>query len=332
MRPAGLLVLVAALAWPAASAAATTPGCRLSTVAEWPVRLDRGLPLTAGSVNGRPVSVMIDTGASATVITTAAAERLGLTLQRTGARMRAIGGDTRVYQARIAELRIGGASHGAMRVRVAGEHPIPGVDVIVGEDVLHAFDLEFDFAKGMVRAFDAQDCKGAWLAYWDANAQVLPVEYDTSAVRIPLSINGERALALLDSGASRTLVSLAFARQLGVAPGAPGVSLASCASGLGAGVVQAWSAHFDRVQLAGETIRDARIAFADFTLAEDWPLEGAPALLHAERNPDVLLGTDFLRAHRVLVARSQDRVYFTYLGGSVFPATPPARCEERRMQ
>jgi len=36
---------------------------------------------------------------------------------------------------------------------------------------------------------------------------------------------------------------------------------------------------------------------------------------------DMLLGLDFLRAHRVLVANSQRRLYFTYTGGRVFGNT-----------
>ena len=33
---------------------------------------------------------------------------------------------------------------------------------------------------------------------------------------------------------------------------------------------------------------------------------------------DMLLGIDFLRAHRVYVAHSQGKLYFTYNGGPVF--------------
>ena len=36
----------------------------------------------------------------------------------------------------------------------------------------------------------------------------------------------------------------------------------------------------------------------------------------------MLIGADFLRAHRVLVSHSQRKMYFTYVGGPVF-ATPP---------
>ncbi len=34
--------------------------------------------------------------------------------------------------------------------------------------------------------------------------------------------------------------------------------------------------------------------------------------------PDMLLGADFLRSHRVLLAMSQRRLYYTYYGGKVF--------------
>jgi hypothetical protein len=42
----------------------------------------------------------------------------------------------------------------------------------------------------------------------------------------------------------------------------------------------------------------------------------------------MLLGTDFLRAHRVLVARSQRKMYFTYAGGTVFPSKPSKGCSQ----
>ena len=37
----------------------------------------------------------------------------------------------------------------------------------------------------------------------------------------------------------------------------------------------------------------------------------------------MLLGADFLHAHRVLVAHSQRKIYFTYAGGPVFQFTGP---------
>ena len=85
-----------------------------------------------------------------------------------------------------------------------------------------------------------------------------------------------------------------------------------CSTGLGADYVHSWVAKFDTVALAGEAIRDPRLTVADIL----------PELAYSrEPPPDVILGTDFLRAHRVLVARSQRKFYFTYAGGMIFPAT-----------
>jgi hypothetical protein len=39
--------------------------------------------------------------------------------------------------------------------------------------------------------------------------------------------------------------------------------------------------------------------------------------------PEMLLGLDFLRAHRMFVAHSQHKIYFTYTGGPVFQVTGP---------
>jgi hypothetical protein len=60
-------------------------------------------------------------------------------------------------------------------------------------------------------------------------------------------------------------------------------------------------------------------SFSTETFAIGDELIRDPALRKADLGRrDMLLGLDFLRAHRVLVAHSQRRVYFTYSGGRVF--------------
>jgi tetratricopeptide (TPR) repeat protein len=44
--------------------------------------------------------------------------------------------------------------------------------------------------------------------------------------------------------------------------------------------------------------------------------------------PEVILGADFLRSHRVFVSRAQGKVYFSYAGGQIFPATPGLECDD----
>jgi len=44
--------------------------------------------------------------------------------------------------------------------------------------------------------------------------------------------------------------------------------------------------------------------------------------------PDMLLGADFLRSHRALIAHSQGKMYFEYVSGTVFPTAPAPACDQ----
>ncbi len=72
--------------------------------------------------------------------------------------------------------------------------------------------------------------------------------------------------------------------------------------------------------IGNETIRDTTIQFADLLKDATYTPTGSHLARRVEGNP-VLLGADFLRAHRVLVAHSQRKIYFTYEGGPVFQTT-----------
>src|SRR5438034_6857837 len=277
-----LAALLAPLAFPLL--AADPPKCWLVRIDDWPVQLIRGLPVIEGSINGKKIGVLLDTGADASLITSATAERLELSTWGRGEYMTGVGGESRVRETRISELRIGEAVRKRMSVRVSGERPIAGVDFILGDDFFKQLDIEFDYAKGVVRLVKPRDCKGVFLAYWDSNALELPMAGDNRIV-VPIKVNG-RAAGVVPSG---------------------------CASGIGAEIVRSWVARFDSLDIAGQTVRDPRLHVAELT---DAPYE-------------VILGTDFLRTHRMLVSRTQSKVYFSYIGGLIFPATPALDCDER---
>jgi len=309
------LLALAALAFPAL--AADPPRCKLVRIVEWPVQFHRDVPIIEGSINGTRISVLLDTGAEVSLLTKTTAEKLGLYARSTQEVLVGVGGESRMLVAWIDELRIGGAVRKGMRVRVGGERPLAG-DFILGDDFFKEHDLEFDYAKGVVRLFQPVDCKGVFLAYWDSNALQLPMENETGIV-VPIKVNGRAARALLDSGASASLVDLSLAAKVGITPETAGVASSGCGYGLGADTVPSWVARFDTVALGGQTIRDPRLHIADHL---------GKRAYGSDVPPEVILGTDFLRAHRVLVSRSQRRVYFSYLGGQIFPATPSLECDD----
>jgi predicted aspartyl protease/tetratricopeptide (TPR) repeat protein len=315
MRRLGVLAfLTVALVLPAL---ATAQQCQLVRIAEWEVNLQGGLPIIEGAINGKKIGVLLDTGAFATLITKDSASRLGLGTR--GARaegMVGFGGESDVHVALIDELFIGGSTRKNLRVRVSGERPIRGVDFILGDDFFRTMDMEFDYGKRVVRLFQPRNCRDSPLAYWDKNAPFVEMD-DGEKIVVPVTINGRPARALIDSGASSSIVSLPFAARVGVTADSPGAAPSVCATGLGAGTVQSWVAPFDTIAIGPEVIRNVRVQMGDFM----------PEL--ARTQPEMILGTDFLRTHRVMVSRTQRRVYFTYAGGQVFPATPALGCDER---
>jgi len=265
------------------------------------------------------VGVLLDTGAYASSMTKASADKLDIPTRPTNEIVAGFGGTSRVFLTTLEEVKLGEAVRKNWRVRVIGERPIPNVDFILGDDFFKLVDLEFDYAKGVVRVFQPENCKKSFLGYWDPNAQVIERENEDKIV-VPIKVNGRAGRAMLDSGASSSIVALSFAEDVGIRKDSPGVTAASCSGGIGGAVNRNWLARFDSISIGDEVIRDAQLRVQDYTT--DMGGSRRPP-------PDMFLGTDFLKSHRVYVARSQDKVYFSYTGGVVFPAMPSVECDER---
>src|SRR2546428_11413457 len=89
-------------------AAAAPQDCKLMRIEEWPLRLERNLPIIDGEINGQKVGILLDTGAARTAVTRSAATRLMLS-RNDLASARPDGGGT---DKPIAAGLCGGARHG----------------------------------------------------------------------------------------------------------------------------------------------------------------------------------------------------------------------------
>lgn len=325
-----LSISVAFVAATAGAAGAAASGCKLVKVEDWSVRLQRSRVLVDGAINGQKIDVLLDTGAARTLILRAAAVRLGVPLSgSTNDRMFGVGGETKVDVALVDELRVGKGAQKELRILVAGEHDLGGdVAVLLGEDFFQRFDVEFDLAHNAVRLFQPQDCDGVSLAYW-ARSGASEAEFEALDARNPqvivtVRINDEPLKALLDSGASRSLLDKADAERLGVTPETPGVIAIGSGFGMGKKAVDSWIGPFRSFTIGNETIRDTQLRFSDMYKDATYRSTGSNLSHKIQTWHSMLLGADFLRSHRVLVAHSQRKMYFTYAGGPVFQVNPPA--------
>ncbi len=318
------------LAWASAGVGAAG-NCQLVQIADLPVRLERNHLLVDGAINGQKIGVMLDTGSVRSLILRSAAVRLGLSLRDArDYRMFGVGGELHVEATNVSEFRMGQAIRRNLRVLVAGDQEIAGSAFILGEDFFHQVDLEFDLAHHAVRLYQPRDCAGANLAYWATGGagEVDMEAIDDASPQIILTvhINGQPVRALLDSGAGGSVLSKADAARLGVTPETPGVVALGTSAGLGRNMVDNWSGPFESFAIGDELIRDTTLRFAD--LWKDASYTTGESRIPKHPSELMLLGFDFLRAHRVLVAHSQRKIYFTYVGGPVFQQPPPAPAKD----
>ena len=315
-----------------AQAQAPAPSvCRFQTVAELPLRFERNRPLMEAKVDGKKVWFLADTGAVVSVIFTDGAKYLNLpTSHADGVFVGGVGGAADARRTVVPELQMGGYARKDTPFIVAGggelsSPPTPGekepVVGVFGRDLFGQVDFEFDLAASKLRLFKPIDCEKTWLGYWSNAVNVAPIERSgvaTDVFRIPVKLNGRTVDAILDSGAQISVVTPSAAQRAGAELTAASGGESARSRGLGPRAVDTQIGKFDSVSVGDEQVKNTHLRVA--RLFEDFEddIHAGSHVLSSSLDPDMLLGADFLRSHRVLVSTSQGKIYFTYSGGPVF--------------
>lgn len=305
MSAAVLGVFALCIAGGPASAAS---GCKLNR-AELPVTINGMRALVDVQMNGTPEILFLDSGAFFSSITDQKAAELKLPLKPPldYLHITGVGGDVSYQIATVKELMIGGSARRNVEFFTAGTD-FAGMAGVLGENFLGGIgDVEYDFANGAIRLFRPEGCGRTMLAYWAKPDQGVSV-VDTQSfsrdllIRGNAYVNGTKISVLFDTGAYTSVLSLHAAARAGVKPGDPGVESAGINYGAGRGSHPSWIAPFASFKVGDEEIRNTHLRISDL----------------GSMDTDMLLGFDFFLSHRVYVAKSQNKLYFTYNGGPVF--------------
>jgi tetratricopeptide (TPR) repeat protein len=293
--------------------------CQLTKVIELPITMSGMRPTFTAKINGADARFALDSGAFYSMISSATAAQFQLRIRPGpyGLKVKGIGGSSDTSLATVKVFTLAGIPLHDVEFLVGGSE-IGGDSIgLMGQNLLEKWDVEYDFARGVVRLFKADDCKHTLLAYWTTPGQdlsMMDISY-TTPLRPHTTgtafINGAKIVVMFDTGATNSVLSLKAAARAGVKPGMAGVVEAGYSSGIGRSKVKTYIAPFSSFKVGdGEEIKNARLLIADIDLEEG----------------DMLLGADFFLSHHVYVANSQHRLYLTYNGGPVFnlSKTPPA--------
>ncbi|MEC4589588.1 MULTISPECIES: retropepsin-like aspartic protease [Nitrospirillum] len=295
--------------------------CHLNKISELALKLERNQPIVEGSINGKAVRALLDTGSYRTMLTSTGAARLGLDVTKhyEAGKVAGVGGEVHIGSAPVDKLTIGSWQVNDLRLQVIDNSNVgPGVELILGQDIFSQADVELDFAHSIVRFFQPQGCDDVPLAYWAqsyAEALMKPPQGRRTANIVHVALNGYEFWATLDTGASHSSLQQRIAHRAGVHEDDAGVTPGGGSHGIGKDTINTWIGTFETFTIGDETVRNVKIRFGDYS--RGWDPEKAGAT-------DMLLGADFIKTHHIYIANSQNKLYFTNVGRPIFSVEPVA--------
>jgi predicted aspartyl protease len=318
---AARLVLGVGLAGVCGAPAAAS--CHLGSLGTQHVEVRGSSATIEGSVNGQPIKVLVDTGSALTSLSRQFAQRASLDLHESASSVYGIGGRSNVYGAYIKALAFGPLLAKGVEVTViADTAETPTWDGLLGADILFGHDLEMALKDGEIRVLIPDGCHDEFLAYWDGGASAVPMSRVSRTDHrqvITVQVNDRDVRALIDSGFEWSMIDAAAAARLGVTHETSKVLSEGLATGIGPRKVDTWVAPFRKIVIGRESITDTQLFVGDLRsgLRQD-----ANTQTRIRRQDDIgydmVLGADFLKAHRVLFAVTQELFYFSYVGGHIF--------------
>ena len=291
-----MVAAVLALAGCAGPQPGFSGGCPIDPVARVPVHIYSGLPLVDGTIAGKPVRMVLDTGADRTLLSEAAVRRLGLRRDSRATRSAGIGGSFAAFDAVADSINFGNARVPLSGV-VVGDFALglqeSQVDGLLGADLWRRLDVDLDLPARTATFYRAESCQRREPP-WQGPALVIHgLAGPANRLLLPAALDGHGAVAIFDTGAQVSGVSFRLAALTGE-PVEPVRDVR--VRGAGAGVARLKARRF-------ASFRVGPLLFENPVLP----------VLPLPQFADALVGEDMLRGCRV---------WFSFAARQLFLATP----------
>ena len=276
---------VALLAWQAAALAA----CTVSQRAVVPMAVVQHRLLVPVMVNDVRGEFVLDTGAERSMVTPDAVRRLGLALDEwVGTRMRGIGGIVEHRNANPRSLTLGGVAlrrrtvthDTSLTVGAIPSAEIAGqrIDGLLGRDFLSPFDLLLDPAAATLTLYDVHGCAGPFLPWKHPYVAIQAKQPMDTAMVLPVTLDGVALQALLDTGATASVLTARGMVRLGLTSAHMARDAQSQARGVGPQPARMWQHRFASLLVGADRTANPLlwvaairvVPFVDMLLGEDW--------------------------------------------------------------
>lgn len=292
------------------SVTAAHAACRIQPRTTVPVDVVDGHVLVDAQVNDVRVTFVLDTGADRTLMGEDVVRHLGLERDSwVASAVRGLGGIEQRPNALPRSLRLGdillrrrtllgdnSVTVGPLPVNEIAGRPIAG---LLGRDFLSPFDLDLDLPHHRIALYEVRECD-AWFLPWTVPYAAIPLSTPMNeALVVRAQVDGRPLRALIDSGASASLITAPGMVRLGLTPELLGRDRGADGGVVGPATVPMRLHRFAELRVGPEVTRQPLIWVA--------PARVVPVV-------DMLLGADWMSSRRIwlsfatkqmFVARSQ---------------------------
>ena len=276
--------------------------CGTIRLAETAVAMLSNQPIVKVFANNAAVLLLLDTGAEATVLTPAAAQRIGAQHAgvELGRQMHGITGDLPAGELELRNLTIGGVEVPRRRVRVGPIEIVNALsgplDGVLGADVLRSFDIDLDLPGRRMTLYEGQSCAAASPAWAQPYARIAAGRSPSNRLFFSVQLDGRRISALFDSGAQFSVLSTRTALALGVNEAVMARDPPVTVRGADGQQLRAHAHRFFRLEVDGEVIRNVEIDVTEISLNE----------------ADLMLGIDLLGSRRIWISYGSQQLFLMH--------------------
>ncbi|CEF40553.1 hypothetical protein ASN_1182 [Acetobacter senegalensis] len=283
-----------------AGCAQTPAGCQVATLGTLPVLNATGSPIVEVTLNGQKAAMIVDTGASVSMVSRKAAHDYKLTALSGDVSIQGVGGLVQSSLFQVPSMGLGSAkARNVVLVdtpRVFGYINTVPVVGLFGGDFLKAYEVVFDLPAHTINLYQTNGCSSP-TPMWDGPVSSLSFQrIGRSHIEVPLELNGHKIDAVLDSGSSMTVILPRQAHHAGVHEEQLKTDVSFPSRGIDRNVLQVRLHRFEQLKIGEEVFINPVLAVGAM-----------------QTEGEALLGADFLRHNRVWVSNQNEKIYIQRL-------------------
>jgi predicted aspartyl protease len=289
--------LVACLLLLLISACGRSPfNCDLVAVATLPLEVRNRLLVVPAGIDGRWLTLLVDSGAERTVLSDDVVTRLGLARDKQIiTRSTGVGGTFTAHDAIIPGLVLGGVRFPITRVSVGQFRfgPALTADGLLGSDILLAFDLDIDLPDRKLTLYRPRTCPDDGPPWREPYERVAGVKAAKDRLLIPLEVDGVDGMGILDTGAQATTIGASMATWLGLTPAIMASDPVVQHHGAGPGMQEARLHRFNVLRIGPAVAHDPMLSVLPVDVGVG----------------DALVGEDFIDGRRIWMSFANREVF-----------------------